>query len=183
MRFLPTRLEGAFIVELEPHEDERGSFARLWDGALFAERGLEPALAQVSLSANPRAATLRGLHFQTPPYEEAKLVQCVRGAIFDVIVDLRAGSPSYLRWEGFELGRGSGRQLYIPKGFAHGFVTLADDCEVLYFISAPYAPTAATGLRWNDPALEIEWPAEPRIISARDAAWPDFAGTSPFSFR
>jgi dTDP-4-dehydrorhamnose 3,5-epimerase len=183
MRFLPTRLEGAFLVELEPHADERGSFARLWDGALFAERGLEPALAQASLSSNPRAGTLRGLHFQTPPYEEAKLVQCVRGAIFDVIVDLRTGSPSYLRWEGFELGRGSLRQLYIPKGFAHGFVTLADEAEILYFISAPYVPTAASGLRWNDPALGIRWPVEPRVISARDAGWPDFAGTSPFSFR
>lgn len=180
MRFLPTRLDGAFLIELEPHRDERGSFARLWDGALFAERGLEPALAQVSVSSNPAAGTLRGLHFQLPPYEETKLVRCLGGAIFDVIVDRRAGSPTYLRWEGFELSAENGRQLYIPKGFAHGFETLADDCEVLYFISTPYTPTAAAGLRWNDPALAIAWPFEPRVISERDRTWPLLPGTSPF---
>jgi dTDP-4-dehydrorhamnose 3,5-epimerase len=183
MRFLPTRLEGAFLIELEPHRDERGSFARLWDGALFSGRGLEPGLAQVSVSSNPTTGTLRGLHFQLPPYEETKLVRCLVGAIFDVIVDLRAGSPSYGRWEGFELTRGNGRQLYVPKGFAHGFQTLADDSEVLYFISTPYAPTAAAGLRWDDPALGIKWPALPRVVSERDRTWPPFAGTSPFSFR
>jgi len=183
MRFLPTRLEGAFLIDLEAHQDERGAFARLWDGALFAERGLEPGLAQVSVSWNPKAGTLRGLHFQLPPYEETKLVRCIRGAIFDVIVDLRAGSPSYLQWEGFELTEGNRRQLYIPKGFAHGFETLADESEVLYFISTPYAPTASGGLRWNDPALGIAWPAEPGIVSERDRTWPPLPGTSPFSFR
>jgi dTDP-4-dehydrorhamnose 3,5-epimerase len=183
MRFQPTRLDGAFLIELEPHQDERGAFARLWDGALFAGSGLDPTLAQVSLSWNPRAGTLRGLHFQLPPYEETKLVRCVRGAIFDVIVDLRAGSPSYLQWEGFELTHRNRRQVYVPKGFAHGFVTLAEDSEVLYFISTPYAPTAAAGLRWNDPALAIRWPAEPSVVSERDRTWPDFAGTSAFSFR
>jgi dTDP-4-dehydrorhamnose 3,5-epimerase len=183
MRFLPTRLDGALLIELEPHRDERGSFARLWDGALFSERGLEPGLAQVSVSSNPKTGTLRGLHFQLPPYEEAKLVRCIAGAIFDVIVDLRAGSPGYGRWEGFELTRSNGRQLYVPKGFAHGFQTLADDSEVLYFISTPYAPTAAAGLRWDDPTLGIGWPVPPRVISERDRTWPSFAGTSPFSFR
>jgi dTDP-4-dehydrorhamnose 3,5-epimerase len=183
MRFLSTRLAGAFLVELEPHQDERGGFARLWDGALFAERGLEPALAQVSLSWSPKAATLRGLHFQLPPYEETKLVRCIRGAIFDVIVDLRIGSPSYLQWEGFELTAGNRRQLYVPKGFAHGFQTLGDDSEILYFISTPYAPTAAAGVRWNDRAFGIAWPAEPSVISERDQRWPNFVGTSPFSFR
>jgi dTDP-4-dehydrorhamnose 3,5-epimerase len=183
MRFLPTRLDGAFLVELEPHQDERGAFARLWDGALFAERGLEPTLAQASLSWNPGVGTLRGLHFQLPPYDETKLVRCIRGAIFDVIVDLRAGSPSYLQWEGFELTEGNRRGIYVPKGFAHGFETLVDDTEILYFISTPYAPTAASGLRWDDPALGIKWPVEPRLLSERDRRWPDFVGTSPFSFR
>lgn len=183
MRFLPTRLEGAFLVELEPHLDERGGFARLWDGAFFAERGLEPGLAQVSLSWNPRAGTLRGLHFQLPPHEEAKLVRCVRGAIFDVIVDLRSGSPTYLAWEGFELTAANRRQLYVPKGFAHGFETLEPDSEVLYFISTPYAPAAARGLRWDDPAVGIAWPSPPSVLSERDRNWPALSGTLAFPFR
>jgi dTDP-4-dehydrorhamnose 3,5-epimerase len=183
MQFLPTRLVGALLVELEPHRDDRGFFARTWDSALFAQRGLDPSLAQVSTSWSKSAFTLRGLHFQTPPYEETKLVRCIHGAIFDAIVDLRPGSPTYLQWEGFELTEENRRQLYVPKGFAHGFETLADGSEVLYHISTPHAPTASSGLPWNDPAFGIAWPAEPRVISERDQKWPTFSGTSPFSFR
>jgi dTDP-4-dehydrorhamnose 3,5-epimerase len=183
MRFLPTRLDGAWLVELEPARDERGFFARIWDGHAFAARGLDPAMAQASLSSNRRAGTLRGLHFQLPPNAETKLVRCIRGAVFDVIVDLRRGSPTYLAWEGFELTAENRRQLYIPQGFAHGFESLVDDSELLYLISTPYAPTAAAGLRWDDPALGIEWPLPPATVSERDRAWPAFEGTSPFSFR
>jgi dTDP-4-dehydrorhamnose 3,5-epimerase len=183
MRFLPTGIAGAHLIELEPHRDERGFFARTWDGGLFGERGLEPTLAQASTSWNAKAGTLRGMHFQTPPYAEAKLVRCIRGALFDVIVDLRQGSPSWLRWEGFELTAENRRQVYIPPGVAHGFQTLVDDTEVLYLISTPYVPTASEGLRFDDPKLGIRWPAPPSVISERDRNWPLFTGTSPFLFR
>jgi dTDP-4-dehydrorhamnose 3,5-epimerase len=175
VRFTPAGLDGAYIIELEPYEDERGSFARVWCRDELAVHGLNPELAQCSISRNRRAGTLRGLHYQPAPHEEAKLVRCTRGAIFDVIVDVREGSPTICRWIGIELDANAGKALYVPEGFAHGFQTLTDEAEVLYMISEPYAPEASTGARWDDPAFGIEWPvAAVRTISERDRAWPDF---------
>jgi dTDP-4-dehydrorhamnose 3,5-epimerase len=181
MRFRPARLQGAFVVEPEPHEDERGFFARAWDGAEFAAHGLDPGVAQISISHNRRAGTLRGLHFQHPPHQETKLVRATKGALFDVIVDLRRSSPTYLQWEGFELTDRNRLQLYIPKGFAHGFETLADDTEVLYLISAPFAPGAYGGLRHDDRAIGIAWPLPVSVIADRDRDFPDFDGNTPFA--
>jgi dTDP-4-dehydrorhamnose 3,5-epimerase len=174
MRFVPVGLEGAFVVEPEPIVDERGFFARAWCRDEFADHGLEPELAQCSISRNVAAGTLRGLHFQAAPHEEVKLVRCVRGAIFDVIVDLRVGSPTRLEWYGQVLDSARGSALYVPKGFAHGFQTLTDDTDVLYMISQPYVADSATGIRWDDPAIGISWPeARVRTMSERDRSWPD----------
>jgi dTDP-4-dehydrorhamnose 3,5-epimerase len=175
VKFVATKLGDAFVLELERHEDERGFFARAWCRDEFADHGLVAALSQSSISRNSRAGTLRGMHFQTAPHEEAKLVRCTAGAIFDVIVDLRADSPTYTEWLGVELDAERGNALYVPKGFAHGFQTLVDKTDVLYMISDPYVPEAASGVRWDDPAFGIEWPdAGTRTISERDRAWPDY---------
>jgi dTDP-4-dehydrorhamnose 3,5-epimerase len=175
MRFVPVGLDDAYVIELEPFEDERGSFARIWCRDELADHGLTAELAQCSISRNARAGTLRGLHFQRAPHEEAKLVRCTRGSIFDVIVDLRAGSPTRSRWFGLELEAERGNALYVPEGFAHGFQTLVDDAEVLYMISHPYVPEASAGVRWDDPAFAIDWPeAAARTLSERDRSWPDF---------
>jgi dTDP-4-dehydrorhamnose 3,5-epimerase len=175
MRFVETALAGVVVVELEEHVDERGSFARTWCRDEMAAAGLASELAQCSLSRNPRAGTLRGLHFQLSPFEEAKLVRCVRGAIFDVAVDLRVDSETRGRWVGLELDADEGRALYVPEGCAHGFQTLVDDTEVAYMISAPYVPDAAAGVRFDDPLLGIAWPeAARRTISDRDRALPAY---------
>ena len=175
MRFVPTKLEGAYVVEPERYEDERGFFARTWSADDFARQGLVAELSQCSISRNNMAGTLRGMHFQTAPHEEAKLVRCTAGAIFDVIVDLRPGSPTQAQWVGVELAAETGRALYIPKGFAHGFQTLVDGAEVFYMISDPYVPEAASGVRWDDAAFGIDWPpADARVINTRDRSWPDY---------
>jgi dTDP-4-dehydrorhamnose 3,5-epimerase len=175
VRFVDTPVTGAKVVELDRHVDERGFFARMWDPGELVDAGLTPSLAQASVSRSTRAGTLRGMHFQHPPHEEAKLVRCVRGAIFDVALDLRPDSPTYLRWYGVRLDIENGRALYIPEGCAHGFQTLEDDADVLYLISHPYVPEAAGGVRWDDPAFGIEWPpARERTIGARDLTWPDY---------
>jgi len=177
LRFSKTEIAGLVVVELEPFLDERGSFARIWSSEELANQGLTATLAQCSISRNVRAGTLRGLHFQEAPHEEAKLVRCIRGAMFDVAVDLRAGSPTRGQWFGVELSAENGRALYIPEGCAHGFQTLAEDTEVLYLISTPYVPAASAGVRWDDPVLGIAWPDAPtRTISERDAAWPLLTG-------
>jgi dTDP-4-dehydrorhamnose 3,5-epimerase len=176
---MPLKLEGAFIVELEPREDERGSFARVWCREELVANRLEPELAQCSVSHNPLAGTLRGMHFQRAPHEETKVVRCTRGSIFDVIVDLRPDSPTYTAWFGATLDAEHGTAMYVPKGFAHGFQTLVDDTDVLYMISHPYAPEAASGIRWDDPAVAIDWPdIGHRTIGARDLTWPDVASTA-----
>jgi dTDP-4-dehydrorhamnose 3,5-epimerase len=167
------RVRGAFVVELEPASDERGFFARTFSAEEFAGRGLTAAVAECSVSFNPVRFTLRGLHYQRRPYEEAKLVRCPRGAIFDVVADLRPGSETYLAWDSAELTAENRHALYVPEGCAHGFLTLADDSEVHYQISQSYVPDAAAGVRWDDPLLGIDWPAEPAAISARDASFPD----------
>jgi dTDP-4-dehydrorhamnose 3,5-epimerase len=176
MRFVPLDLNGPYLIELDRHEDDRGFFARTWCREEFAEHGLDPKVAQCSLSRNTHAGTLRGMHFQRYPHAETKVVRCTRGAIFDVIIDLRETSSSRGRWFGAILDAEQGTALYIPHGFAHGFQSLVDDSDVLYLISEPYAPASSDGVRWDDPAFGIEWPeAVRRTISSRDDAWPDFA--------
>jgi dTDP-4-dehydrorhamnose 3,5-epimerase len=172
-----TPLAGAYVVELEPLADERGHFARTFDAELFAERGLDARVAQCSTSFNERAGTLRGMHYQADPHGEAKLVRVTRGAVYDVIVDLRDGSPTRCRWFAIELSAEEHRSLYIPVGIAHGFQSLIDGSEVHYQISQPHAPHAARGVRWDDPAFQIDWPPAPpggRVISGRDRSHPDF---------
>ncbi len=179
MIFNPTRLAGACLIELEPHVDERGFFARSWCRRELADAGLDPEVAQESISFNRRRGTLRGLHFQRPPHEETKIVRCTAGAIFDVIVDLRPGSATFRRWEGFELSAENRRALFIPKVFGHGFQSLADNTEVFYQISAFYTPEAAAGYRYDDAAFAIGWPLPVSVINARDLAWPTFDANAP----
>jgi len=173
MIFKETDLPGVFLIDIKPIEDSRGFFARSWCQEEFAEHGLDPAISQVNMSFNPHAGTLRGLHYQREPDGEAKTVRCVRGAIFDVAVDMRESSPNYLKWVGQELSADNRRALYIPKGFAHGYLTLAPDTELLYSASAPYAAGSEVGIRYNDPALAIAWPEAVQVISEKDEAWPD----------
>jgi dTDP-4-dehydrorhamnose 3,5-epimerase len=172
MIFRESPLPGAFIVDLELHADERGFFARSYCPDEFAAQGLTTPLRQCSVSYNARKGTLRGLHHQAAPHEEHKLVRCTAGAIFDVIVDIRPRSRHYQRWFGTELSAQNRRALFIPAGFAHGFITLSDDAEVYYMISVPHSPSHAQGFRWSDPAFGIQWPLSPSVISPRDAAYP-----------
>jgi dTDP-4-dehydrorhamnose 3,5-epimerase len=176
MIFTETRLGGAFVVELEKKEDERGFFARAWCREEFLARGLNPHLAQCGISYNEKRGTLRGMHYQGAPHEEAKLVRCTKGVIHDVILDLRPDSPTFERWVAVDLIASDYRMLYVPEGFAHGFQTLEDDTEVFYQISEPYHPESARGVRWNDPAFGIEWPLEVSVISEKDASVEDFDG-------
>lgn len=173
MNFVATPIDGVWVVEPEPIPDERGHFARLFDRDEFRDRGLAATLVQSSTSYNRLAGTLRGLHFQRAPHEEAKLVRCTRGSIWDVAVDLRPDSAGYLQWFGAVLSADDARMLYVPPGCAHGFVTLEDASEVHYQIDGEYVPEAAGGLRWDDPALRIDWPVAPRIMSERDRAYRD----------
>lgn len=175
MKLAATDLPNVYVVDAEAALDERGSFARLYGSQDFAELGIDFVPAQVSVSSNTRRGTLRGLHFQAEPLPEAKLVVCLRGSAFDVAVDLRAGSPTYARWTGVELTSVNRRAVYVAPGCAHGFQTLEDDTELLYLISQPYDPGLQRGVRWDDPALEIEWPEEPTMMSERDRGFPDFA--------
>jgi dTDP-4-dehydrorhamnose 3,5-epimerase len=172
MIFTESPLPGAFLVDFAPIADERGFFARAYCAEEFAARGLGPELRQCSVSYNTRKGTLRGLHYQRAPHEEHKLVRCTAGAIFDVIVDIRPRSPHYRRWFSTQLTSQNRRSLFIPPGFAHGFITLSDQTEVYYMISVPHAPEHGQGFRWSDPAFGIEWPLAPSVISPRDAAYP-----------
>lgn len=176
MRFTRTPLDGAWLIDLEPIADARGFFARTWCAREMAAQGLEARIVQTSVSFNVRAGTLRGMHYQAPPHEESKIVRCVRGAIHDVIVDLRPASPTFTRWFAVDLTAMSGRTLYVPPGVAHGFQTLEDATEVSYQMSEFHHAESARGVRWDDPAFGIEWPrAVARVIHPRDLAYPDFA--------
>ncbi len=182
MIFTDTPLKGAVVIEAEPIADKRGFFARLFCARAFTDRGLNPHLDQISMSHNSRRGIVRGLHLQRPPHCEAKLVRVTEGAIFDVAVDVRSGSPTYGHWFATELSAANRRQLYIPEGFAHGFQTLSGTAEVAYHISAPYAPDNLDGIRWDDPDLAIAWPdPAAAILSERDAALPPFAKLVPIS--
>lgn len=174
MKFIATELGGAYLIELERMEDERGFFARTFCRDEFAAHGLRPTFVQCNVSFNARRGTVRGMHFQEKPHEEAKLVRCTRGAIYDVILDLRKGSRTHKRWTAVELTADNGRMLYVPEGFAHGFQTLEDNSEVFYQMSEMYHSESARGVRWNDPAFGIRWPLPSPILSERDARFADF---------
>jgi dTDP-4-dehydrorhamnose 3,5-epimerase len=173
MRFVGTAIPGVVVVDIQPHEDERGAFARLQCPDEFAAAGHPFTPVQTSLSRNPHPGTLRGMHYQSAPHAETKLVRVVRGRIFDVALDLRAASPTYRQWTSAELSAENGRALLIPEGVAHGFLTLEPDTDVLYQISPAFQPGHEAGVRWDDPAFAIAWPAAPALISPRDATYPD----------
>jgi dTDP-4-dehydrorhamnose 3,5-epimerase len=174
VKFTETRLKGATIIDIEPIEDERGFFARSWCREEFEAHGLNPVLVQCSISFNRRKGTLRGLHYQAKPHEEAKLVRCTRGVIYDVILDLRPDSATSGQWVSVELSAENRRSLYVPEGCAHGFQALADNTEVFYQISAVYVPESARAIRWNDPFFHVHWPLPNPILSPRDRSLPDF---------
>ena len=178
MRFVPTRLSGVLVVEPEPAQDERGEFLRTWCAGEFAAHGLVTDVAQRSLSVNVRRGTLRGMHWQAPPHGEHKLVRCTRGAVHDVVLDLRPRSETYCEWVSVRLDERTRNAVWIPPGCAHGFVTLEDDSHVQYQMDVSYAPESARGARWDDPAFGIEWPridgVDEYVIGERDAAWPGF---------
>jgi len=174
MIFKAYNLAGAFIIELETKEDERGFFARTYCKREFEKVGLDFEVVQANLSWNNSKGTLRGMHYQAAPHAEAKLVQCVKGKLYDVIVDLRKGSETYCCWQGVELSEENGRLIYVPEGFAHGFQTLEDETAVYYMMSAFFNSESARGVRWNDPAFGIKWPLEEKIISSKDRSWPDY---------
>ena len=174
MKFSDIGLKDAKLIELSPFQDERGLFARTFCEQEFEGAGIINSFAQMNLSENKYSGTLRGLHFQNAPHAEAKYIRCVKGAIYDVILDVRPDSPTYREWRGFELSETNGAGLYAPKGFAHGFITLRDDTTVVYMSSDPYAPGAEGGVRWNDPQFDIQWPIEPKTMSDKDRNWPDF---------
>lgn len=173
MNFIETKLAGAYIIELQPFVDERGSFMRSWCANEFAAHGLASSMVQANISSNRKRGTLRGMHYQHAPHAEAKLVRCTRGAVYDVALDLRPDSPTYRQWTAVELDANSLRMFYIPEGCAHGFMTLADDTELMYQVSAFYAPGTEGGVRYDDPAFGITWPLEVSVISEKDRAWPD----------
>ncbi len=174
MLFSETKLKGAYLIDLERREDERGFFARSWCADEFGKLGLNTRLAQCNVSFNLKKGTLRGMHFQAEPYPEAKVVRCTVGAIYDVIVDLRPDSPTFKQWVSAELSAENRRALYVPEGFAHGFQTLEDNAEVFYQMSEFFHPECARGVRWDDPAFGIEWPLNVPIISMRDRNYPEF---------
>jgi dTDP-4-dehydrorhamnose 3,5-epimerase len=178
--FIETELQGAFIIEPERREDERGFFARIWCQREFRERGLNPNLMQCNISYNKTRGTLRGMHLQLSPFAEAKLVRCTRGMIYDVIIDLRRDSATYMQWIGVELSDENFKALFVPEGFAHGFQTLVDDTELLYQMSEFYSPECSRGVRWNDPAFGVEWPLPVGVISQKDKLFPDFDSSNFF---
>lgn len=176
MQFTPSRIPGAWVIDISPIRDERGFFAMTWLPEEFRKRGIEPVLAQCNLAFNHTRGTLRGMHFQKHPHAQAKIVRATRGALLDVIVDVRPESPSYRQWDAVELTADNRRMLYIPEGIAHGYLTLTDGTEAYYHASSPWVPQAESGIRWNDPAVAINWPFAPVLISERDLSWPPFTG-------
>lgn len=172
MIFTETKLKGVFLIHLEKLEDERGFFARVWDKKRFEEVGLNTRIVQCNISFNKEKGTIRGMHFQVKPFEETKIVRCVRGSTYDVIIDLRVESPTFKQWYSVELSSDNYKMLYVPKGFAHGFQTLEDNTEVFYQMSEFYNPTASKGVRWNDPTFGVKWPLEVKVISNKDKNFP-----------
>jgi dTDP-4-dehydrorhamnose 3,5-epimerase len=179
MIFFETALRGAYLIEIEPREDERGFFSRSFCQHEFAAHGLKTSIAQCNISFNKRRGTLRGMHLQLPPKAEAKLLHCTRGAIYDVVVDLRPSSETYCKWVAVELTADSHRALYVPEGFAHGFQTLSENSEVFYQMFEFYSPEHASGVRWDDPAFEIRWPLSNPIVSDKDRSYPRYQKAKP----
>jgi len=179
MTLTPTRVAGAFVIEPRRFADARGDFYRSFDVEVFPQHGLIDRWDYVATAGNHRAGTLRGMHYQADPHGEVKLVRCLRGRVFDVAVDLRPDSPTYLKWDGVELTYANQRQLYIPTGCAHGYLTLEDDSDVGYCIAGLYKPDAGRGVRYNDPAFGIVWPGEVKVIIDRDANYPDYTAACP----
>lgn len=171
MRFVATDIAGAHVIELDKRADERGYFARIWCQEELREHGLEPGLAQINVGFSSRRGTLRGMHYQRAPHAEVKIARCLRGAVFDVVLDLRQASPTYKQWFGLVLTPANGKALYLPEGCAHGYLTLESDSELMYTTSKPYAPESATGARFDDPAFDIDWPEEVAVVSAADRSW------------
>jgi dTDP-4-dehydrorhamnose 3,5-epimerase len=174
MIFARTKIPGSWIIELEKFEDERGFFARAWCKNEFEARGLSQEWVQANLALSKKKGTLRGLHYQVAPYEEVKLMRCINGAIFDVIIDLRPDSPTYKQWLGVELTAINHRMLYIPENCAHGYQALTENAEVFYQVSQFYAPEAERGVRYDDPTFGVEWPLKVQMISDKDRSWPDY---------
>lgn len=174
MKITEARIQGLHIIDWQPVRDHRGYFVRTYCADVLREHGLKADFVQHSQSYSHTSGTIRGMHFQRAPHDEIKLVRCLSGAVFDVILDLRPSSPTFLQWEAFELSRDNGRQVYVPKGCAHGFQALTDDVEMIYLISASYAAHAATGYRYDDSAFAIDWPLPPTIVSDRDRSWAAF---------
>jgi dTDP-4-dehydrorhamnose 3,5-epimerase len=174
MIFTPTQLGGAYVIEIQKYEDERGFFARTWCQKEFEEHNLIPEAVQRNLSLSKKRGTLRGMHYQVAPFQETKLVQCTRGALYDVIIDVRPNSSTYKQWFGVELTAENYKMLYVPGGFAHGFITLEDNTEASYLVSQFYTPQAERGIRYNDPTFSIEWPVAVGVISEKDQNWPDY---------
>ncbi len=175
MIFVETKLKGAYLVELIKHEDNRGFFARGWDQTLLEQQGLIGNVTQQNIAFSKTKGTVRGLHYQKAPHQETKFIRCTRGAVFDVIVDLRPDSPTYKQWLGITLSMDDDRVLYMPKDFAHGFQALEDNSEIMYLVSEPYAPAFEGGIRYNDPSIRVEWPLPVTMISEKDMSWPDFS--------
>lgn len=175
MIFTTGPLEGPTIIDLEKHRDDRGFFARAYCQREFAEQGLAQNMVQTNVSFSKKRGTLRGMHYQNPPHQEAKLIRCTSGALYDVVVDVRSASETYGQWMGVELSADTHRMFYVPEGFAHGFLTLEDETEVIYQVSSFYAPGAEEGLRYDDPVLDIDWPIEVQVISDKDRSWPAFS--------
>ncbi len=174
MKFTELKLSSSYLIDIEKISDERGFFSRSWDSKIFEKYGLTKNFVQCNISFNYKKGTLRGLHYQEPPYEEVKLVRCTRGRVFEVMVDLRKNSSTYLHWDSHELNSNDGKMLYVPKNFALGFQALEDDSELFYQMSQYYMPKFSRGLRWDDPKLKIEWPLEPTVISKKDNSFPFF---------
>lgn len=172
MQFTSSSIPGAWVIDITPIHDDRGFFATTWLPNEMRQHGIDTAVAQCNVAFNHRRGTLRGLHFQSAPHAQAKIVRATRGALLDVIVDLRPESPTWRQWELFELTADNRRMLYIPPGLAHGYLTLTDNAEMVYQASSPWAPQAEAGVRWNDPAFGIKWPFEPTVISEKDQTWP-----------
>ena len=174
MKFTSTPFPGLYIIELEKNGDPRGFFARSYDAQEFKKLNLKDRFVQTNVSRSRERGTLRGLHYQTPPYAEAKLIRCTKGALYDVVVDLRPDSPTYKQWFGIELTEDNQKQLYVPEGFAHGFITLKEDTEAFYMVSECYHPEAERGVHYNDPQFRIKWPIPVEVVSDKDKTWPDF---------
>ena len=174
MIFTETILKNAYVIELEKREDHRGFFARTWDKKEFEERNLNSNLVQCNVSFSKKCGTLRGMHYQKKPFEESKVIRCIKGKIFDVIIDLRVSSSTFKKWVGVELTEKNYKMLYVPEGFAHGFQTLEDNSEIIYQVSEFYTPNSELGIHWNDPAFNITWPIEEKIITEKDNSWKSF---------